>query len=37
MRIAPIRRPTHQPEPNSPSRPKGFSLLEMMMLVTLIA
>ena len=36
MRIAPISRPTHRPEPSSPSRSDGFSLLEMMMVVTLI-
>jgi general secretion pathway protein G len=34
--IAPISSSAHQPEPNSGSRPKGFSLLEMMMVVTLI-
>jgi len=37
MRIAPISHPTDQPEPDSRSRPRGFSLLEMMMVVTLIA
>jgi general secretion pathway protein G len=36
MQATPISRPTHQPEPNSRSRPKGFSLLEMMMVVTVI-
>jgi general secretion pathway protein G len=36
MRIAPISRRTHQLEPDSGDRPKGLSLLEMMMVVTLI-
>jgi general secretion pathway protein G len=36
MRIAPVSRPAHRPEPDRHSRPKGFSLLEMMMVVTVI-
>jgi prepilin-type N-terminal cleavage/methylation domain-containing protein len=36
MEIAPISCPTHRPGLNSPCRPAGFSLLEMMMVVTLI-
>jgi Tfp pilus assembly protein FimT len=35
MEIALISRPTYRSGPNTPSRPEGFSLLEMMM-VTLI-
>jgi general secretion pathway protein G len=36
MEIAAISCPTHRPGLNAPSRPHGFSLLEMMMVVTLI-
>jgi general secretion pathway protein G len=36
MEITPIGHRTHRPGPNGPSRPEGFSLLEMMMVVTLI-
>jgi len=36
MRIAPISPPADQPEPDSHSRREGFSLLEMMIVVTLI-
>ena len=36
MQIAPISPPAPRPEPNSRGRPKGFSPLEMMMVVTLI-
>ncbi len=36
MQIASIARLTHRPKPKSANRPEGFSLLEMMMVVTLI-
>ena len=36
MDIAPVSGRVHRPGPNSPSRRWGFSLLEMMMVVTLI-
>jgi general secretion pathway protein G len=36
MQIASIGRLTHRPEPKSAKRPEGFSLLEMIMVVTLI-
>src|SRR5208337_961118 len=36
MKSASIGRLIHRPKPNSANRPEGFSLLEMMMVVTVI-
>jgi prepilin-type N-terminal cleavage/methylation domain-containing protein len=36
MEIASIGRPIHRRKPKSASRPEGFSLLEMMMVITVI-
>ncbi|MGB9484852.1 MAG: prepilin-type N-terminal cleavage/methylation domain-containing protein [Terriglobia bacterium] len=36
MEVAPIGRPIDAPEASSANRPEGFSLLEMMMVVTVI-
>jgi general secretion pathway protein G len=36
MEVASVGRLTHRPKPKSANRPEGFSLLEMMMVVTVI-